>query len=317
MISQQQYSELSRSASSLRPHNGLALRELILQFFWLAAGLYLSHQPGLGWPLGQVLLGIGLWRAFVIQHACGHHAFFKGPALNNLIGISQSLFCFIPYFPWKYIHQAHHTWTGWKDLDPTTMELDKALPQWKKKLVNFCWRYWIPLLSVHYIISLFFSFKRRQFLESEALAILSMLIVLVPHLILAYTMPGFYMKSFGLAAWIYLNLGDISLLTQHVHLPLDHSGGDIVRPKLLREQDHYSHTVQFPSWVERWITLGFNQHSLHHLFPRMPYYYSAKIPFAGEHTHHWSEWISKSKKMAAMDLLYPDVDSPLLHPEGD
>jgi acyl-lipid omega-6 desaturase (Delta-12 desaturase) len=320
MMTPARYAELAQKARPLRPQNRRAAQELTLQLLWITAGLGLSATSA-GWLLGQVLLGFGFWRSFVIMHAAGHGAFFSNTYANAAAGLINSLFCFIPYTPWRDIHEAHHRWTGWRDLDPTTMELENELPEWKKKVIDFCWRYWIPLLSVHYIASLFYALKRKSFLRSKVQAAGSILLILMPHLLMALTNPQMYMKLFGVAALIYLNLGDLSLLTQHVHLPLDHSGGRSVRPKLFREQDEFSHTVLFPEWVDRWLSLGFNHHALHHLFPRLPYYLAAAVTFQGCHTHHWRDWFSRAKGMKASQLLYPalsdsEIDLSPVQPTG-
>jgi fatty acid desaturase len=77
-----------------------------------------------------------------------------------------------------------------------------------------------------------------------------------------------------------------------------------VRPKQPWEQDEFSHTMQLPAWVTKWLVLGFNHHSLHHLFPKLPYYYSHALMFEAKHTQHWREWILKAKRMQASALIY-------------
>lgn len=304
MITKSRYIELGHEVRTLKATNKDGAFELVVQLLWLATGVLLSLQIE-SWILGQIILGIGFWRAFAILHACGHNSFFRNRKLNNVLGFLISPLCFIPYFPWKYIHQDHHVWTGWKDLDPTTRGLMKRPKVWQQSLLNFCWKSWIPLISIHYILTIFFdvnhsSFKNRK----RILTSLSMVWVLLFHLTLIATIGSSWMAIFGLSIFIYLNMGDISLLTQHVHLPLDVSSEANVEPKDLWEQDQYSHTMVLPEFVTRWIALGFNHHSFHHLFPALPYYKSHLFPFEGTHTHGWKEWILKSKRMKATELIF-------------
>lgn len=302
MISDQDFQNLALKVRSLEANTRAAIGELLIHFFIVCSGFVLSSTTP-GWLPGQIILGISFWRSFAILHAAGHRAFFPGTFMNAVTGILCSVFCFIPFYTWKDIHEAHHVWTGWIDLDPTTSELQNELPRWKKAILNFCWKYWIPVISIHYILTVFILPTKRRHYKNSLLSFLSILLVIGIHTWLASS-DFSYLRYFGLSSFVYLNMGDISLLTQHVHLPLDHSHGSKVKPKLPREQDQYSHTMILPDHVTRWIACGFNYHSLHHLFPKLPYYYSHLVSFRGAHTHGWKEWILKAKGMKASELIY-------------
>jgi fatty acid desaturase len=301
-MNQSEYNTLSQEAIKLKPSLFMATAEIILQIIFLTLGFWLSSLPLTFWILGQVLLGITFWRSFAILHACGHHAFSTHKRMDDIIGISQSIFCFIPYYSWKFIHFDHHRWTGWLDLDPTMRNLEKGTSPLNLKILNLCWKLWIPIISIHYIITVFF--KRSEALGKRPAVAASILFVLLVHAFLMWELDWSYLRYFGVSAFVYLNMGDISLLTQHVHLPMDHSKGSEVAPKRLWEQDEYSHTVEMPGWISRWIVLGFNYHSLHHLFPTMPYYHSNKIIFRGKHTQEGKAWLLKAKSMKASELIY-------------
>jgi fatty acid desaturase len=301
-MNQSEYNTLSEVAMKLKASPKKAAIEVLLQIFILGAGFALSTLSLPFWIAGQIILGISFWRSFAILHACGHHAFSTHKRVDDVIGLSQSVFCFIPYYSWKFIHFDHHRWTGWLDLDPTMRNLEKQNSKFNLTILNLCWKLWIPVISIHYIVTVFF--KRSETLTRRPAVAASILLVLITHAVLMWELDWQYFRYFGLSAFIYLNLGDISLLTQHVHLPMDHSRGSEVSPKKLWEQDEYSHTVELPGWISRWIVLGFNYHSLHHLFPTMPYYHSGKIIFRGRHTHDGKSWILKAKGMKASELIY-------------
>lgn len=306
MMTKDKYQDLAAEAKGLKATNAQGVIELIIQVSWIAVGYYLSTL-NTTWILGQFLLGVGFWRAFAILHACGHNSFLKNRKLNDLAGLMMSPLCFIPYHPWKYIHQDHHVWTGWKDIDPTTRGLMKEPGRWQQAVLNFCWKSWIPLISIHYIVTVFFDLTHtslRNHNRKLFLAAMSTFWVVAFHGTLIYSLGTQWLMIFGLSSFIYLNLGDISLLTQHVHLPLDQANGIAVNPKANWEQDEYSHTMVLPDFVTKWIVLGFNHHSLHHLFPNLPYYKSHLVEFKGQHTHGWKEWILKTKSMKATELIF-------------
>jgi omega-6 fatty acid desaturase (delta-12 desaturase) len=56
-----------------------------------------------------------LVRVFIIQHDCGHGAFFRSRRLNDLVGQFCSLLTFTPYAQWRRQHNCHHR--NWNNLD--------------------------------------------------------------------------------------------------------------------------------------------------------------------------------------------------------
>ena len=56
-----------------------------------------------------------LVRIFIIQHDCGHGAFYRSKQANDIIGYACSLMTLAPYAPWRRQHAGHHG--VWNDLD--------------------------------------------------------------------------------------------------------------------------------------------------------------------------------------------------------
>lgn len=56
-----------------------------------------------------------LVRIFIIQHDCGHDAFFRSKRANDIIGYACSLMTLAPYASWRRQHAGHHG--VWNDLD--------------------------------------------------------------------------------------------------------------------------------------------------------------------------------------------------------
>jgi omega-6 fatty acid desaturase (delta-12 desaturase) len=79
-----------------------------------------------------------LVRLFIIQHDCGHGAFFKSRFANDLLGRALCVLTLTPYGHWKKGHAAHHAATGnldrrgRGDVDTLTVAEYEALPSLKK-----------------------------------------------------------------------------------------------------------------------------------------------------------------------------------------
>ena len=56
-----------------------------------------------------------LVRIFIIQHDCGHRAFFRTQLANNILGFACSILTLTPFTAWRRQHAAHHG--IWNDLD--------------------------------------------------------------------------------------------------------------------------------------------------------------------------------------------------------
>jgi len=54
-------------------------------------------------------------RLFIIQHDCGHGAYFRSSRANAIVGSICSLATFTPYAVWRRHHAAHHVM--WNNLD--------------------------------------------------------------------------------------------------------------------------------------------------------------------------------------------------------
>jgi omega-6 fatty acid desaturase (delta-12 desaturase) len=87
-------------------------------------GGYLGTCAAIYWALdvsywlagGLVPVAIGLLvRSFIIQHDCGHGAYFPKRKWNDALGMLCSVLTFTPYLSWKRQHAGHHG--TWNNLD--------------------------------------------------------------------------------------------------------------------------------------------------------------------------------------------------------
>ncbi len=56
-----------------------------------------------------------LVRTFIVQHDCGHGAFFRSRRANDSLGFVCSLLTLAPYASWRRQHACHHG--AWNNLD--------------------------------------------------------------------------------------------------------------------------------------------------------------------------------------------------------
>lgn len=82
--------------------------------FWVAAWLSLSVSYWLTLLLA-LPAGVFLVRLFLIQHDCGHGAFFNKRTTNDWVGRVLGVLTLTPYDVWKRSHAIHHAHSG--DLD--------------------------------------------------------------------------------------------------------------------------------------------------------------------------------------------------------
>jgi len=78
--------------------------------YWFSAAMWQRH-----WLSGLIsasIPAIGLVRLFVIQHDCGHGAFFPSKTQNDRAGLAISLLTLFPYAQWRENHAKHHRGVG-------------------------------------------------------------------------------------------------------------------------------------------------------------------------------------------------------------
>ncbi len=111
----------------------------------LIAAMYGLVAIGAWWA--ALLLSIPasgiLVRLFIIQHDCGHGAFFKSKRANHAVGWLISVLSFTPYGFWRDAHNRHHansgnlTKRGMGGVDTLTVEEFKRLTPRNKALYKF------------------------------------------------------------------------------------------------------------------------------------------------------------------------------------
>lgn len=131
----------------LAAYHGPKLSRSILELLATAAPLLTL------WTVAWIAAGFGLWwlalflaipsagflvRLFMIQHDCGHRAYFKNAALNDWLGRVIGVLTLTPHDCWRRTHAIHHATSGNLDrrgigeVATLTVEEYHALPRFKR-----------------------------------------------------------------------------------------------------------------------------------------------------------------------------------------
>lgn len=94
-----------------------------LPFVAICVLMHLTLEVGYWLTAILAVLAAGfLVRIFIIQHDCGHGAFFRSTRANNWLGRVCSVLTLTPYDHWRREHHGHHT--RWNCLDHRGADID-------------------------------------------------------------------------------------------------------------------------------------------------------------------------------------------------
>lgn len=224
-----------------------------------------------------------LVRIFIIQHDCGHGAFFETRRGNDSLGILCSLVTLAPYAAWKRQHAGHHG--VWNNLDQRQSGLDiysfcltvaeyRALTpraRWRHRLIRH------PLIANFLLPPAVFLFLYRFPFDTPRHWRRERAAVYLTDLVL-----------FAILGGLGLAFGFDRVLA--VHLPIMICAA-IIGAWLFSVQHRFEHTswtraeewsaenaalhrssyLQLPN-ILRWFTGNIGFHHIHHLNPRIPNY---------------------------------------------
>ena len=222
-------------------------------------------------------------RTFIVQHDCGHGAFFRSRRANDLIGCLCSVITFTPYANWRRQHNCHHG--NWNNLDRResgadiysaclTVEEYRGLSPWRR----FVYR-WVrhPIVAQFILPPLVFLFlyripfdtpkdwgRERRSVYWTDFAILAVL--------------GVLMLLFGIRHVLMVQL-PVVMLASIIGIglfALQHRFEGVVWTR----QDAWSAqsaALQGSSYFKlprilQWFTGNIGFHHVHHLSPRVPNY---------------------------------------------
>jgi acyl-lipid omega-6 desaturase (Delta-12 desaturase) len=116
----------------------LAITALALVLLWTLA--WFSFWMGHFWATPFVAIPAAgfLVRLFMIQHDCGHGAFFSRRLVNDCVGRAIGVLTLTPYGFWRRTHAIHHASSGnldargIGDIDTLTVSEFEALSRWEQ-----------------------------------------------------------------------------------------------------------------------------------------------------------------------------------------
>ncbi|HEY9548203.1 MAG TPA: fatty acid desaturase [Kiloniellaceae bacterium] len=230
--------------------------------------------------LPSLLAGGLLMRLFMIQHDCGHGAFFRNRLANDWAGRAISVLTLTPYDAWRRAHAQHHAGAGnlhrrgIGDIDTLTVGEYRALTLWGR-LRYRVYRHPLVMFGVGpiyiFILRHRFPLARRGSRRQDWLSAMATnlaLAVLVGGLIWLVGTGPFLLVQLPItlaaaAAGVWL------FYVQHQFEETYWAASDSWSPEeaALRGSSHY----HLPAGL-RWMTANIGVHHVHHLASRIPYY---------------------------------------------
>ncbi len=257
-----------------RPHTLVSLGVLAVMATLLFFGWRLSSSTS--WPaflLSQVLLATVFFQGFALLHECGHSTASPHEWVNTTLGHLASIVCFLPFHPWRLIHQQHHLWTGNLERDPTL----GAVRRWRTSgrvppLLRRAWRSWVPLFAaVQHVVMWTYPLRLHRAPDTNRRHLVRCafsvgFLVAAYGALIALLGRDLHPRRFALALVIYL------VATELVNLP-HHVGAPTTTRRLAPwEQWLSSRSCVYPRGVSELFVLNFNFHIEHHIFPFLPWY---------------------------------------------
>jgi omega-6 fatty acid desaturase (delta-12 desaturase) len=269
-----------REPSAARSLVELAVTFAPLALLW--ALMWACYALGLWW-LG-LLLAIPaagfLVRLFMIQHDCGHGAFFRQRLANDWIGRALGVLTLTPYDFWRRTHAVHHATSGnlqrrgMGDIDTLTVREYLALSFWGRLRYRL---YRHPAVMFGIGPAYLFIFQHRLPIGLMRGGWAPWASTMGTNAAVALIAAGL-IWLIGVGPFLLVH-GPIMLLAAAMgvwlfyvqHQFSDTSWDDDARWNLheaaLRGSSHYV----LPG-VLRWFTANIGVHHVHHLCSRIPYY---------------------------------------------
>lgn len=271
-LSPYQQPRLARSISEI------LITAVPLALLWGGAFALVGH--GVRW--GLILIppaAVFLVRLFMIQHDCGHSAFFRSRQANDWVGRVIGVFTMTPYGYWRLTHAIHHATSGNLDrrtlgaVDTLTVEEYSAL-SWPRRLAYRLYRDPLIMFGLGPVYLFIVQHRLPIGLMKEPGAWRS---VLANNLGLAVVITGLILLCGPAAVFaVYLSVvalaGAMGVWLFYVQHQFDgaywarHEQWSLAEASL-RGSSH----LDLPQPL-RWFTANIGAHHIHHLGSRVPFY---------------------------------------------
>ncbi|MBN9018039.1 MAG: fatty acid desaturase [Rhizobiales bacterium] len=226
-----------------------------------------------------------LVRLFMIQHDCGHDAFFRSRAVNGWVGRIIGVATFTPYDYWRRTHAVHHAGSGnldqrgMGDVTTLTVEEYRASGFWGR--VGYrAYRHPLVMFGIGpaYLFLLQYRLPIGLMREgwrpwASAMGTNLAIIAVAAFLIWLVGLGPFLMIQLPIVA-VAGSIGVWLFYVQH-----QFEGTFWARPPEWTHQEaalHGSSYYVLPGFL-RWMTANIGLHHIHHLASRIPYYNLPKV----------------------------------------
>jgi len=270
-----------REPSGARSLIELAITLLPLAALWLATWAAL-HFVGYWLALLIAVPAAGfLVRLFMIQHDCGHGAFFPHKPTNDWIGRGIGVLTMTPYDFWRRTHSMHHATSGnldrrgMGDIDTLTVREYLSRSIWGRLQYRL---YRHPLVMFGFGPAYLFLLQHRlpvglmrgagwlpwisTMATNAAMALIAAVLIWFIGLqaFLLVHLPIILIAA-SLGVWLFYVQHQFEETSWH-----DDTNWDL-HDAALHGSSHYDLPV-----VLRWFTANIGIHHVHHLCSRIPYY---------------------------------------------
>jgi acyl-lipid omega-6 desaturase (Delta-12 desaturase) len=251
----------------------------------LWGGAYASAAQGWWWGLALVApAALFLVRLFMIQHDCGHQAFFRSKAANTWTGRLIGVLTMTPYEYWRRTHAIHHATSGNLDrrglgaIEMLTVEEYRALP-WRKRIAYRIYRHPATLLGLGPTYMFVLQHRLPIGVMRERWAWMSVLgnnlgLLLLASVLIAAVGPRAFLLAHLPVVVLAATVGVWLFYVQHQfeETSWNHAGDWSLHEAALHGSSHYD----LPPLL-RWFTANIGIHHVHHLCSRVPFYRLTRI----------------------------------------
>ena len=267
------------------PNLASSLREIAVTFaplaaLWAAMWGLMHVSYWLSLALALPAAGF-LVRLFLIQHDCGHGAFFRSRAINDWVGRVMGVVTLTPYDYWKRTHAHHHATSGnldrrgLGDIETLTVREYLGLP-WRKRLAYRLYRNplvmfgigptYLVLLQHRAPLGLMRGAGWKPWLSTMSTnAGIAAVVALLMWLIGPWPFLMIHGPIFMLAATIGVWLFYVQHQFDGTHWQRDTEW--TLPETALHGSSHYDLPI-----VLRWFSANIGIHHVHHLSSRIPFY---------------------------------------------
>jgi acyl-lipid omega-6 desaturase (Delta-12 desaturase) len=272
-------------AAYREPNHARSIMEIAITvgpFVLLWTLALVTYHAGYWWlsPLIAGPAAAFLVRLFMIQHDCGHGAFFRHRLANDWVGRVIGILTLTPYDFWRRTHAAHHASSGnldhrgLGDINTLTVREYKEMSGWGR----FCYRlYRHPFVLFGIGPAYLFVLQHRlpigllrggwqPWLSTMAtnlgIAVIVTLLIwffgIVPFLLVHLPMT---LIAGSIGVWLFY--------IQHQFNPTFWARDS---EWTLHEAALYGSSYYHLPGILRWFTANIGMHHVHHLCSRIPYY---------------------------------------------